>query len=308
MSDQSTPPGERRSGLSNWASRMFSKRPAAAAPIVIVCCGLATWQFGGTVGILLVVQWIAHELAHLHVAQQLALKPGWRVLIPFIGTQVATRCSDFRRREDEALVALAGVLLGLIVATALLVYGEMLRSDAMMLAAKFGFAFNLISLLPFRPFDGSRIFPGYLWHYASDGGDVASRRFIDGCRRLVGYVSPEQPGRPRETRGVLADAINLLLFGSLLVLAVTWLILPPIVFALALLAAFAALWAFIAALLQLDPQLVLQPPAHALQPRRPLRSDAARTDLPWQSRTTAMASLGIYVVAVSACIAGTVAV
>lgn len=300
--------GAATAGMLLWLEQRLSHHSFnTAAPASVLACTVATWQFGGGFGLLLVLQWLAHELAHLYVAQQLALKPGWRVMIPFIGAQVATRGKDFLRREDEALVALAGILVGLILATALLGYGEMLGSDAMIRAAKFGFAFNLVSLLPFRPFDGGRIFPGYLWHYASDGGDIASRRFVDGCRRLVGYVRSERPGRPQETRGILADATNILLFGALFLLAATWLILPPMVFALALLATFAGLWAFIAALLQLDPHIVLQPAAHTLQPRRPMAPIAAASDLPWQGRHTALASLGIYVVAVSACIAGTMA-
>lgn len=269
----------------------------------------AGWVLASEVSALVAGQWLLHEMAHLHVAQKLTLKPGWRVLIPFVGAQVATRDETFLRREDEALVALSGILTGLVAATALLAYGAVMQSVAMVVAAKIGFVFNLVSLLPFRPFDGSRIFPGYLWRYANDEEGLASRRLISFCRRMVSFVSTDEHLHPRDVRTVLADAITIVLFACLFVLAATWLVMPPIVFAVALLAAFAGLWAFIAALLQLDMAVINQPNVDALQPRRvPPSVESSIRDLPWQNRTTALASLGIYLIAVSACVAGSLAV
>ena len=285
-------------------------KSAKLLPVALLCCAQMGWLFGGAVGVLLAIQWLVHELAHMHAAQKIGLRPGWRSFVPFVGVYAGTTPQDYRTREDEALVALSGVTAGLVLATALFGYGQMIQSPAMVLAAKLGYGLNLINLLPFRPFDGGRIFPGYLWRYASDAqddaaGDIASRRFIAVCRSISEWCYATPAGRPKDNGSVLADATVALMLGAVGAVAVIGLLLPPLAFSLALLAVFAGLWSFIAALIALDPRAVLAPAAGALHPRRGggLRL-AGPVDLPWQDRRSATAALAIFVMAMVACMVG----
>lgn len=289
---------------------LFNLKSGKILPVAVLCCAEVSWLFGGTVGLMLAFQWLVHELAHMRAAQNLGMAVGWRSFVPFIGVYSGTRPTDFRTREDEALVALSGVSVGLVLATVLFGYGQMVQSPAMLLAAKLGYALNLINLLPFRPFDGGRIFPGYLWRYVTDRqddpqGDAPSRRFVAACRVLSEKCFPAPQGRPKGHGTVLADATIVLMMGGVFVVSLIGLLLPPLVFSLALLGVFVALWAFIAALIALDPRAVMAPVASGLQPRRPARATAVeQAELPWQDRQSAMAALAIYLMAVAACSVG----
>lgn len=279
-------------------------------PFAVLCCAEVSWLFGGTVGLMLAFQWLVHELAHMRAAQNLGLPVRWRSFVPFVGVYAGTRPSDFRTREDEALVALSGISAGLVLATVLYGYGQMVQSPAMLLAAKLGYALNLVNLLPFRPFDGGRIFPGYLWRYASDRsddplGDASSRRFVAACRMLSERCFPVPQGRPKDNGAVLADAMIVLMMGGVGLVSAIGLVMPPLIFSIALLVVFAGLWSFIAAVIALDPRAVMAPVATGLRPRRPVRAPvSAPGELPWQHRRSATAALAIYLMAALACAVG----
>lgn len=278
-------------------------------PVLLVCCAEASWWFGGTVGLLLAAQWLLHEVAHMHAAQKIGLQPGWRSFLPFVGVYAGTNPTSFGSRENEAGVALAGILAGLTAATALHGLGQMLENPAVLLAARLGFLLNLINLLPFRPFDGGRIFPGYLWRYAADttddqNGDAASRRFMAGCHRIVGLFTPAA-NRPKDNQVVLAEAVNLVIVAAVGGLVLARMLLPPLAFSVGLLLVLACLWIFIGALITLDPRIVLSTAANRLAPRRAMPSaEVQPMALPWQDRKSAVAALAIYLVAVGACIFG----
>jgi Zn-dependent protease len=274
-------------------------------PLLLVGCAEMSWLFGGQIGLLIAAQWLIHELAHVHAAQRHGLTPGWRSFIPFIGVYAGTTPQSFGSREAEAEVALAGVLAGLIAASGLYGYGALSDIPEMVAAAKFGFLFNLVNLLPFRPFDGGRIFPGYLWRYVGDTatgeGDDASRRFIAGCRRLVERIMPPR-GPARDNRVVLAEALNAVLFGVAGVVALACIVLPPLAFVISMLLGIVLIWWFIAALITLDPRAVAARSTGELKPRRSGRGEAVAlaAPLPWRDARASRAALGIYAVSVTA--------
>jgi hypothetical protein len=280
---------------------------------MVLCCAELTWLFGWTVGFFIIAQWLAHQGAQILAARRLGLTPGWRGLVPCIGVSISCRAASWPSREDEALVTLNGALAGLVLAAVLLIAGQQLASPALAVAAKAGFTLNLISLLPFRPFDGGRIFPGMLWRLQGDaagdaaGADLASRRFIAGCRVWTGSVMRENPDRPRLPARVLGDSLFLLIFATAGVLALARIVLPPLAFPVLLLAAIAAFGAFIAALLSLDPRAVQDNTLNGLEPRRPLarRQTAPLViERPWREAGAARTALVIYAMLVLASATG----
>lgn len=287
-------------------------KPAKVQVIAVLCCAEMSWLFGGTVGVFLILQILVHEAAHLWSLQRLGYNPRWRGFMPALGPYLGLTPAHFPSREAEAYVALSGPVTGLALAGILLAMGQGLDLPAIVTAAKAGFLYNLIQMLPFRPLDGGRIFPGLLWRYRSDESadpstaDAASLRLIAACRsfrlRLGAAPKTDDADVPR----LLAEVLVVLLLGLVGGLALARLLLPPMVFSIMLLAAFGIFAAGIAIIVGLDPRAVPQSRRALFAPRNgrgPDRRNPAKP-LPWSGPDRPRAALAAYVILLVALSAG----
>jgi Zn-dependent protease len=126
------------------------------------------WQFAaGLVGMIFV-----HEMGHYAVARQQGIKAGVPVFIPFVGAFIGLKQQPHDARQ-EAIIAIAGPLVGSAAAFATLLVGQAqggTRFGHLLLAlAQVGFIINLFNLIPVSPLDGGRVL-SLLSKYFSLGG------------------------------------------------------------------------------------------------------------------------------------------
>lgn len=110
------------------------------------------WRFA--VGFVLLI--LVHELGHFLEAKRQGLDPSLPVFVPFLGAYVALRNAPFDPWRN-ALVSLAGPVLGGAGAVALYVVGEVQDSRLLLALAYAGFFLNLINLLPVAFLDGGHV-------------------------------------------------------------------------------------------------------------------------------------------------------
>lgn len=137
------------------------------------------WRFAvGFVALIAV-----HELGHYLEARRQGLNPALPVFVPFLGAYVALRNAPFDPWRN-ALVSLAGPILGGLGAAAVLVVGEV-QDDRFLLALAYtGFFLNLINLLPVGPLDGGHVLRA--WRVLRSGG---GRSRSEDARRLGRVVA-----------------------------------------------------------------------------------------------------------------------
>jgi Zn-dependent protease len=126
------------------------------------------WQFAaGLVGMIFV-----HEMGHYAVARQQGVKAGLPVFIPFVGAFIGLKQQPHDARQ-EAIIAIAGPLVGSVAAFATLLLGQAqggTRFGHLLIAlAQVGFIINLFNLIPVSPLDGGRVL-SLLSKYFSLGG------------------------------------------------------------------------------------------------------------------------------------------
>jgi Zn-dependent protease len=126
------------------------------------------WQFAaGLVGMIFV-----HEMGHYAVARQQGVKAGLPVFIPFVGAFIGLKQQPHDARQ-EAIIAIAGPLVGSVAAFATLLVGQAqggTRFGHLLIAlAQVGFIINLFNLIPVSPLDGGRVL-SLLSKYFSLGG------------------------------------------------------------------------------------------------------------------------------------------
>jgi Zn-dependent protease len=137
------------------------------------------WEFA--VGFVLLIA--VHELGHYVEARRQGLDPALPVFVPFLGAYVALRNAPFDPWRN-ALVSIAGPILGGLGAAALLVVGE-LRDDRFLLALAYtGFFLNLVNLIPAGPLDGGHVLRA--WRVLRQGG---GRARPEDARRLGRVVA-----------------------------------------------------------------------------------------------------------------------
>jgi len=140
------------------------------------------WAFG--VGFVLLIA--VHELGHYVEARRQGLDPSLPVFVPFLGAYVALRNAPFDPWRN-ALVSLAGPVLGGLGAAAVLVVGEM-RDDRFLLALAYtGFFLNLINMVPAGPLDGGHVLRA--WRVLKSGGGRGSREEARRLGRLVALLA-----------------------------------------------------------------------------------------------------------------------
>lgn len=118
--------------------------------------GLYSTVFGlpyavGMVGLILV-----HEAGHALEMHRQGIPFGPMVFIPFLGASVEMKEMP-KNAYGEALVALAGPVLGSVGAVAVAIAGVGMDSQLLLALGNFGLMVNLFNLLPIHPMDGGRV-------------------------------------------------------------------------------------------------------------------------------------------------------
>lgn len=292
-------------------SVMMPLKSAQMAPLVLLCCAEVSLVFGGTIGLLVAIQWLAHEWAHAAAAQRHGHSAGWRLFVPMVGVYLGTTPRTWPSREAEAEVAVAGIGFSLSLAFALVLFGTIAEAPAFVIAGRIGFALVLVQMLPFRPLDGGHLFPGVLWRLETQEkapAMTAEARLLGLCTGLARLLPRAFRAQRESPAALLGEAIIGAILGGAVVLLAAFLALPPVVFVTLLLLTIVSTAALIAAVLALDPRQVKAGDRHRLLSRN--GDSLPRTqavDHPWRSSTTARAALAIYTAATGAALCGLLA-
>lgn len=110
------------------------------------------WRYAaGFIGLLAI-----HELGHYIAARQQNLNVGLPTFVPFVGAWIELK-DTLPNARTEAIVGVAGPLLGSTAAA--IVYGLAVAtgSELMLALAYAGFFLNLFNLIPVTPLDGGRV-------------------------------------------------------------------------------------------------------------------------------------------------------
>jgi Zn-dependent protease len=113
---------------------------------------LFTWKFALGFVLLLLV----HELGHYFEARRQGLDVSAPMFIPFLGAAILLKENPLNAWR-EALIAIAGPIVGSIGAAVVWFVGEQQNSELLIALGFFGFFINLFNLLPAVPLDGGRI-------------------------------------------------------------------------------------------------------------------------------------------------------
>ncbi|CAD7949703.1 unnamed protein product [Amoebophrya sp. A120] len=119
------------------------------------------WQYGlGMISLIFV-----HEMGHALMMRYLKVPVGPMVFLPFMGAAVEMRDQP-KNATHEALIGIAGPVLGSLAAVAPFLYGLQTGSQLAFALAHWGFLINLFNLMPVGQMDGGRILgalhPGFL--------------------------------------------------------------------------------------------------------------------------------------------------
>jgi Zn-dependent protease len=152
------------------------------------------WVIGAGVATGFLVSVLAHELAHALVARRRGVASP-TIVLGFVGG-LAPLAIQARRPVDELVIGLAGPLLSLVLATAIMSAGAILGGSVPEMGAVAGGlvivgALNLIlgvlSLLPGLPLDGGRIIRALAW--AHTGSTDGATRVTARVGRIAGWLT-----------------------------------------------------------------------------------------------------------------------
>ncbi len=146
------------------------------------------WLLGAGTAVLFFGSVLAHELSHAIVARRLGLKVGGITLFIFGGaTTIETESASAR---DEALIALAGPLMSLVIGGLLLVAGALIQqAQVQALVGWLGVinvALGAFNLVPGYPMDGGRVLRAILWRIRGDR--LVATRQAAMVGRVIGYL------------------------------------------------------------------------------------------------------------------------
>lgn len=152
------------------------------ASIFVALGGYALiWGWRWAIGFVALI--LVHELGHYVEARRQGLSPKLPVFIPFLGAYVAmqnVRFDPFR----NALVSMAGPIVGGLGALGVLLVGEAIDSQLLRALAYTGFLLNLFNLIPIGFLDGGQTLRA--WKVLRRGG---GRPRPEDARRLGSVVA-----------------------------------------------------------------------------------------------------------------------
>jgi Zn-dependent protease len=125
--------------------------------------------FGWRIGIVLILVLAAHELGHYAAYRGYGLNARLPVFIPFLGAY--TQGAIAPDLEQDAYIALAGPLTGLVLAAACYAIAIFTNDRFWYACADISAFLNLFNMIPVLPFDGGRVI-GALWAPLWIGGVV----------------------------------------------------------------------------------------------------------------------------------------
>jgi Zn-dependent protease len=129
---------------------------AVAGGSFVVTIAAYTTQAPLAVVVGFVVITLIHEIGHAVAIRMKGLRAGFMVFIPFIGGAVTLKDQP-RTAYDDAIIGLAGPFAGTIASLVCLQVYKWVDDPLWLLIAFFGFALNLLNLLPIGMLDGGRI-------------------------------------------------------------------------------------------------------------------------------------------------------
>jgi Zn-dependent protease len=135
---------------------IFKFKVFATSASMLVSIAAYAWLWGWKFAVGFVLLILVHELGHVIEAKRQGLDVSAPMFIPFLGAAIALR-EQPQNAWREALIGIAGPILGSIGAAAVWVAGEQLDSDLLRALGFTGFFLNLFNLLPVVPLDGGRI-------------------------------------------------------------------------------------------------------------------------------------------------------
>ena len=118
--------------------------------------GIYTMAFGWMYAVIVVGLILIHEMGHYVFMKAMNLDPKLPIFLPFMGAyvQMSKLPPD---QTTHAWVAIAGPLVGGVTSVGLFFLGVRLNFPAMMAAGSTGVFFNVLQLIPAKPFDGGFI-------------------------------------------------------------------------------------------------------------------------------------------------------
>jgi len=152
------------------------------------------WSIGVAVATGFLVSVIAHELAHALVARRRGVRLSV-IVLGFVGG-LAPLAIQARRPADELAIAVAGPLLSIGLAMAIVPIGVMIGTadqgleaiaGGVVIVAGLNLVLGVVSLLPGLPLDGGRIVRALAW--ARSGDQDRATRVTSTSGRLVGWLT-----------------------------------------------------------------------------------------------------------------------
>ena len=157
-------------GLLVWKAKFifvaifkFKIFTTSASMLVSVAAYSLFWGWKFALGFVLLL--LVHELGHYLEAKRQGLNVSAPMFIPFLGAAILLRENPLNAWR-EALVAIAGPVIGSLGAAVVWLVGEQQNSEFLLALAFTGFLVNLFNLIPVVPLDGGRIAAAihpYIW-------------------------------------------------------------------------------------------------------------------------------------------------
>ena len=156
---------------------------------LLVAIGSMTLLFGWQFGVGIVALIGLHETGHMIAARRLGHETGWPIFLGPFGAVVGIK-GLMATKRDEALIAIAGPIVGIILAWGIYVFATLTHwNEAFLIGLSYiGFLLTLFNLIPLSPLDGGRV-AGSVSKRANVAGIVILGAFILGEYLLNHFVS-----------------------------------------------------------------------------------------------------------------------
>jgi len=98
---------------------------------------------------------LIHEMGHVFALRYYGIRGSPPIFIPFVGAVITI--PPMRDAQQEAIVGIGGPMLGTAGALICFALGYQLHSKTLLTISFYGFAVNLLNMLPIPPLDGGRV-------------------------------------------------------------------------------------------------------------------------------------------------------
>lgn len=98
---------------------------------------------------------LVHEMGHVIALRYYGIKSSPPIFLPFVGAIISV--ASLKNAKEEAIVGIGGPVLGTVGALGCFALARHFHSDLLLQLSFWGFAINMLNLLPIPPLDGGRI-------------------------------------------------------------------------------------------------------------------------------------------------------